>query len=112
MSPRRCSSRWLDGDCPPEVLALFDNGGATWDRYTVIYNDPDPDERGTLWMTYRTMSEHPSSPDGFGVSNTMTEHEAADLRAREHHHYTRWTGLPAPVRDLIARDCAAIRDER
>lgn len=37
-TPRRQSSRWLDGDCPPHVLAIYDHP-AFADRFTVFYRD-------------------------------------------------------------------------
>ena len=64
-TPRRMPKRFLDG-APAGILDIFDNGGETHDRYTVVYNYPDQDGRD-IWLPYRGMSEHPSSPQGFGI---------------------------------------------
>lgn len=51
-----------------ENLAIFDNGGETFDRYTVIYldepvsDDPYYSDR----YLYFAMSERPFHPQGFG----------------------------------------------
>jgi hypothetical protein len=66
-TPRRQAKKFLDGDCPKEVLAIFDNGGKTFDRYTVIYTHVEFNHRGEPWLGYRGMSEHPFDPQGFGI---------------------------------------------
>lgn len=106
--PRRCSKRWLDGDCPREVLAIMDNGGKTFDRYTVFYTYVERDHRD-IWISYRGMSEHPASPTGFGVSGDMRAHEVAAYRYRFKHHYATWSSLPPDVKAAVRRDCEAIR---
>lgn len=40
--PRRCSSRWLDADCPKGVLCIMDHP-AFADRYTIFYAEPTYD---------------------------------------------------------------------
>ncbi len=108
--PRRCSKRWLDGDCPAEVLAIMDDG-KSFDRYTVFYTETVRDDRDT-WVSYRGMSKHPTSPQGFGISGQMKAHEVADYRYRCKHHYATWTSLPDEVKDVVRRDCEAIRQAR
>jgi len=43
-------------------LRIYDNGGKTFDRYTVIYMD-QPERHGYACLG---MSEHPFHPQGFG----------------------------------------------
>ena len=60
-------------DYPKGVVAIYDNGGKTFDRYTVVY-EPCllPDYRnalghpaGTLLFSYVSMSGAPFHPQGF-----------------------------------------------
>lgn len=110
--PRRASSRWLDGDCPKGVLAIFDNGGmdkrnGSADRYTVFYAAPIPGPDG-WWIGYRGMSEHPTRPYGFGCYGEMRAHEVAAYRYRANRESCRWSDLPAEVQDVVRRDLAGV----
>lgn len=113
-SPRRQSNRWLDGDCPAEVLAIMDSGNKYFDRYTVFYvptkaeREANP-HRGLL-IGYRGMSERPSSPSGFGIYEEMEAYKVADYRYRFKHQYTTWSSLPKDVKNIVRRDCKDIRD--
>lgn len=86
--PRRCSTRYLDADCPSGVLAILDHPNNA-DRYTVIYSEVygGAGRDGYLWG--RGMSESPSSPQGVGLSFEMRPWEVAAFRYRNKHHYTR-----------------------
>jgi hypothetical protein len=47
-----------------KIHSIYDNGGVSFDRYTVYYEG-----RGTfdtIWYDCRAMSEHPFHPQGFG----------------------------------------------
>ncbi len=109
--PRRQSSRWLDGDCPPGVLAIYDNGGTarrggSFDRFTVFYvpTAEDYDDRGYPTIHFRGMSERPSGPQGFGISDDMPWHQARAYRCRVSHHAARWSDLPAEVQAVARAD--------
>ena len=57
-------------DYPNGVLGIYDNGGKTADRYTVVY---DPYEvEGGLIFPYLGMSAEPSHPQGFGQHGELT----------------------------------------
>lgn len=43
-------------------IAIFDNGGATVDRYTLLFVESDDSEKFHCWGS----SEHPFHPQGFG----------------------------------------------
>lgn len=110
-TPRRQNKRWLDGDCPDGVLAIYDNGGKTWDRYTVFYV-PSKEEREArphrgMWIGYRGMSEHPFSPNGFGVYSEMEAYLVADYRYRVSHQACKWSDLPKDVKRSVRQDCKA-----
>lgn len=113
-TPRRQSNRWLDGDCPKEVLAVMDNKGKTFDRYTVFYvptkamREEYP-HRG-MWIGFRGMSERPSSPNGFGIYDQMEAYKVAEYRYRAKRDYATWSSLPKEVQDVVRRDCKEIRD--
>lgn len=49
-----------------KLVRIYDNGGKTLDRYTVVYMNEPERQYGTY--NARGMSEHPFSPQGFGCS--------------------------------------------
>lgn len=108
-TPRRQSRRWLDGDCPREVLALYDDPRFA-DRYTVIYADLLDGPSGPyLWG--RGMSGAPSHPQGIGMSFEQSAGAIAAYRYRERNRACRWSSLPEPVKACIRQDVALIRSE-
>ncbi len=98
--PRRCSARWLDGDCPSGVLCIMDNPQFA-DRYTVIYSEiyGGPGRHGFLWG--RGMSE---DPRGIGQAFEMKPHEVAAYRYQNKHRYCKWTDLPERVQACVCAD--------
>ena len=46
------------------AIEIYDNDGATFDRYTVVFLD-EPEGRAGLFAA-RAMSQNPSHPQGFG----------------------------------------------
>lgn len=110
--PRRQSARWLDGDCPKEVLAIYDNGGTakkngSFDRYTIFYVPPKGYE--VEWIPCFFASESPYSPLGFGIHDDMRPHVVAAYRFRAAHQAARWTDLPLDVQRCVRDDCEALR---
>src|SRR3954469_22429677 len=96
--PRRQSPRWLDGDCPKEVLAIYDNGGTakrngSIDRYTIMYVPPV----GQEWIEYLGASTDPFDPRGFGQHGELSRADAAGFRYRSAHQACKWSDLPADV---------------
>lgn len=107
-SPRRQSARWLNGDCPRGVLAIYDNGGmskrnGSVDRYTVFYAETDTDHRGDVWVSCLCTSEDPGS---FGGHDTMRAHQVAAYRYRVRGQAARWTDLPDAVKRTVRADLA------
>ena len=47
----------------PKKIRCYDNGGKTWDRYTVVFTG---NYKGRNGCDYVGMSEHPQAPNGFG----------------------------------------------
>jgi hypothetical protein len=101
-TPRRQSRRWLDGDCPRGVLAIYDSGPShAFDRYDVFYTETVTDHRGDVWVSYLASSSYGSHHHG-----EMRAHEVAEYRARVKHQAARWTDLPEAVREVVRRDLA------
>lgn len=102
--PRRASRRWLDGDCPPGVLAIFDHPDC-FDRYTVFYVEPvTGTTRADMWLGYRGMSAQPASPTGFGIFGEMEAYQVAAFRYRSSHRAATWSSLPEEVKAVVRRD--------
>jgi len=104
-TPRTQSKKFLDGDCPSGVLAIYDNGGTSFDRYTVFYKPSEPVDYGYGWISYRGMSESPASAQGFGIYGEMKAYEAAAYRNRVYRESAKWSSLPDAVKDCVRRDC-------
>ena len=106
--PRRASVRWLDGDCPPGVLAIFDHPDS-FDRYTVFYTEPVVGTTyADMWLGYRGMSTDPTSPQGFGIYGEMEAWQVAAFRYRNKHRRTTWSRLPEKVKAVVRRDLAEL----
>lgn len=104
-TPRRQSKRWLDGDCPEGVLAIYDHPKFA-DRYTVFYKEP---VTGTtfadMWLSYRGMSPSPCSPQGMGCYGEMPASDLAAYRLHNKHRAAKWSALPEAVKALVRSDC-------
>ena len=99
IKPRRCSSRWLDGDCPKGVLAIFDDP-RTCARYTVFYSEPIVDDV----LCYIGMNAFPFHPQGFGQHGEMRAYEVANYRYHNKHRYCRWSDLPEDCKRAVRQD--------
>lgn len=100
--PRRCSKRWLDGDCPKGVLAILDHPQFI-DRYTIIYSEVYGDEYGQ-YLAYLGTNDTLS----FSGHGEMKTHEVAAYRYRNKHRYTTWSALPEAVKAVVRRDLKEI----
>jgi len=100
--PRRANARWLDADCPAGVLAIFDDGGKTHDRFTILYV-PEP---GAERVDYLAASAHPFDPQGFGQHGDMSlsNARAYRYRAASWHESATWSSLPEDVKRVVRAD--------
>jgi hypothetical protein len=59
-----------------KVIAIYDNGGESFDRYTVYFDSVERIVIKTKLYTCLGMSEHPFDPQGFGQhsSGTLGKH--------------------------------------
>jgi hypothetical protein len=80
-------------------IQCYDNGGKTFDRYTVVYMD-DPEGRGLFSCV--GMSEDPFHPQGFG------QHSAA-LPGRHLGKRIAFAQLPADCQKLVRRDLGELK---
>jgi hypothetical protein len=106
MSPRKARAQWLDGDCPEGVLAIFDNNGRSFDRYTILYAP----ESGADWLNYLAASAHPYDPQGFGQIGEMGLYEAREYRYRAaaSRESAKWSSLPEDVQNCVRNDLREI----
>lgn len=105
--PRPQSKKFLDGDCPAGVLAIYDNGGKTFDRYTVFYREPTAGVTfSDMWIGYRGMSDHPFSPSGFGIYAEIEAWQLRGYRARAYRESCKWSSLPPDVKRAVLQDVA------
>jgi hypothetical protein len=84
-------------------LDVFDNGGETVDRYTVLLGGSlliRPDT-GTPYVPYLGMSDAPTHPQGFSQWGELRAHEAAAYRYREGKRRIRWLDLPEHIREHV-----------
>lgn len=101
--PRRASKRWLDGDCPEGVLAIFDNPKFA-DRYTVFYARVIRHDREPPYLGYRSMSDNPYHPQGVGLYGEMKAYEVANYRYHNKRRACKWSDLPEKVKQLVRQD--------
>lgn len=102
-TPRRCSKRWLDGDCPAGVLAIMDHPKEI-DRYDVFYSDLyAADAPRGPWLSFISLTE-----DGAYHHGEMPAHEVAAYRYRMKHRYAKWSDLPDAVKNVVRRDLAEV----
>lgn len=104
--PRRSRARWLEG-APAHVVACYDAGPATGDRYTVLYGAPiwEPAYPEANWrcgrdprlLPARAMSQDPYSPQGIGLF-------VEALRGPHLGRKIRWADLPEKCRRLTIQD--------
>lgn len=103
-TPRRASKRWLDGDCPDGVLAIFDNPKYA-DRFTVFYRAPvSGDSFANMWLGYRAMSANPYDAQGVGIYGESQAYQVAAFRYRNRHKAAKWSTLPDKVRECVLCD--------
>lgn len=90
--PKRSRKQWSES-APKYVLACYDNGGKTCDRYTVLIGAPvwTPDYGRNV--PYLGMSGAPSHPQGFSQWGEMPAHNRAACGK-----HVRWLDLPEHIR--------------
>lgn len=90
--PKRSRAQWLV-DAPPYILACYDNGGKTLDRYTILFGPP-------YWEEGRNVPYLGLSEAGQGFSQ-WGEMPASNRRACGKHIH--WLDMSRETRDHIIR---------
>ena len=90
--PKRARAQFSK-DAPTYVLACYDNGGKTADRYTVIFGAPIWSASMGRDVPYLGMSEAPEHPQGFSQWGEMP---SANRAACGRH--IAWNDLPVHIR--------------
>lgn len=98
--PKRSTQRWLEG-APKALLAVYDNGGRSADRYTALYGAPLWNESMGRNVPCRFMSENPFHPQGVGIFGDHPSYWRNSLGKK-----VRFLDLPEQVRRCIEEDCA------
>ena len=108
--PRRCSKRWLDDDCPQEILAIIKHphtdsyGGG----YDIVYSDVQTFQYARIEQWLNGFSVRVS---GISIEHfELRAHEVAAYRYRQKHRYTTWSSLPDAVKKAVRDDIAAAKE--
>ena len=94
--PKRSRAQFCK-DAPSYVLACYDNGEKTADRYTVIFGAPIWDSSMGRDVPYLGMSAAPEHPQGFSQWGEMPSHNRAACGK-----HIAWTDLPVHIRLHVA----------
>ena len=93
--PRRSSKRWTQ-DAPEFVLACYDNGGRTVDRYSVLFGGSLWDSRMGRNVYVLCMSGAPTHPQGVSMWSEMPAYNRGALGK-----HVRWLDLPEHIRKHV-----------
>ena len=106
-APRRQNKRWLDGDVPREVLAIYRDKREPCEPYTIFYAELQGTGDG------RRDSLVYIGLDDFGryAHGEMPVHQVAEYRYRNAHRACKWTDLPEAVRSAVKRDIKETEEE-
>ena len=89
-------------DYPQGVLGIYDNGGQSADRYTVVY---EPTEyEGQLWWDYVAMSEAPFHAQGVGLHGQAPFRLHATFNGSGCGKTIAFEDLPDDCQSLVRRD--------
>ena len=79
-----------------KIKAIYDNGGKTFDRYTVYYNEPLLSPIPNLYPCIG-MSSNPFHPQGFGIHSegTLGRHNGKRIKFED---------LPTDCQKLVLQD--------
>lgn len=86
----------------PRYVKCFDNGGETWDRYTVIYTGNYADHPRGRYL-FVGMSESPCSPQGFGQHGEIDQSQVGKHLGKR----IKFNDLPQECKSLVIYDYKA-----
>ena len=99
MKPKRASKRWLE-QAPEYILACYDYGEKTFDRYSILIG-------GNLWeecsqpyfVECLGMSDYPTHPQGFSQWGEA-------MRGPHLGKKVKWLDLPQNIREHTMARCS------
>jgi hypothetical protein len=97
--PKRSRAQWTE-QAPRYVLACYDNGGRTCDRYTVLLGAPFWEPPMGRSVPYLGMSDAPTHPQGFSQWGEMPSYHREACGA-----HVRWLDLPEHIRAHVVARC-------
>ena len=101
-APRRQNKRWLDGDVPREILAIYRDKREPCEPYTIFYAELQGSGVGQRdSLVYIGLSE-----TGRYSHGEMPAYQVTEYRFRNAHRACKWTDLPEAVRKAVKRDIA------
>jgi len=100
--PKRSTAKWLEG-APKAVLACYDNGGKSIDRYTVLYGSPFWSEDMGRTIPYVAMNESPYHPQGVSQHGEMLSSDRNLLGKK-----IKFLDLPKECIKFVIADCAIV----
>lgn len=101
-APRRQNKRWLDGDVPREILAIYRDKREPCEPYTIFYAELQrPEDAYRSSLVYIGLTE-----DGRYSHGEMPAYQVAEYRVRNAHRACKWTDLPKAVRNAVRKDIA------
>jgi len=99
--PKRARKQWLIG-APEYVLSVYDNGGKTCDRYTVLIGGTLHDDLLSMdrKVAFLGMSDNPTHPQGFSQWGEMPSHNRQACGK-----HIAWRDLPEAIRKHVISRC-------
>jgi hypothetical protein len=105
-------AKLIKQDGSPKEIMIFDNGGETWDRYTVIYTGPYIHLTGGAAL-YVGMSSNPFNPQGFGQHGELGRIYITHAELPDYLHLGKrldFQDLPEDCRTLVMNDYTDLWD--
>ena len=99
--PKRSRAKFSES-APEYVLACYDNGEKTCDRYTVLFCGSLWDESMGRTVSYLAMSGAPTHPQGFSQCGEMPAFNRAACGK-----HVRWLDLPVHIRAHVIMRAAS-----
>lgn len=94
---------------PDEHVRCYDNGGATYDRYTVVFAEPWQ-HRGVDVFNYVAMNHEPFHPMGFGQHGESSPYpidfdlDRQEINGEHLGRRIRFADLPGDCQRLVRQD--------
>lgn len=86
-------------------VIIFDNGGASFDRYTAVFTKRYKSHRG-LYLNYIAMSERPTHPQGFGQHGEFQWYRGMYQMMQYLGTRIKFEELPIDCQKVVLRDLA------